>query len=183
MLMSELYSRRKSVAYMQPCTGYSRQIRSGNSLREQRRNFAPYSNVSTSNKKKEKGQSWTVRFVCLDSTEACTAPCTPSAKEQLLTAGLGEKEITVPEITCTKDEFNDLILGSFPRLKACGGYELMRCIPNSKHLEIISSRIAQSPKLLKTTVGNGRVFIRPIQKDISLVPDESICSSPEVNPQ
>ena len=115
--------------------------------------------------------------------EACTAPCTPSAKEQLLTARLGEKKITVPEITCTKDEFNDLILGSFPRLKACCGYELMRCIPNSKHLEIISSRIAQSRKLLKTIVGNGRVFIRPIQTDISLVPDESICSSPEVNPQ
>ena len=86
----------------------------------------------------------------------------------------------VPEISCTEDEFNDLILGSFPRLKECGGYELMRCIPNSKHLEIISSRIAQSPKLLKTIVGNGQVFI---QKDLCHVPDESICSSPEVNPQ
>ena len=166
-----------------PALGTLRQIRRSNSLREQRSNFASYSNASTSNKKKEKGQSWTVRFVCLDSTEACTAPCTPSAKEELLTAGLGEKKITVPEISCTKDEFNDIILGSFPRLKGCGGYELMRCIPNSKHLEIITSRIAQSPKLLKTIVGNGRVFIRPIQKDLSLVPDESICSSPEVNPQ
>ena len=112
---------------------------------------------------------------------ATSAPCTPSAKEKLLTAGLGEQKTTIPDVSCTKSEFNDAILELFPRLRESGGYELLKCIPNSKHLEIISSRISQSPRLLRSVVGNGRVFIRPIQKSLSLVPDESLCSSPEVN--
>ena len=161
-----------------PALGTLRQIRRSNSLREQRSNFAPY---PTGSKKKEKKQSWTVRFVCLDSTDATSAPCTPSAKEKLLTAGLGEQKTMIPDVSCTKSEFNDAILELFPRLRESGGYELLKCIPNSKHLEIISSRISQSPRLLRSVVGNGRVFIRPIQKSLSLVPDESLCSSPEVN--
>ena len=160
-----------------------RQIRRGVAVREQRAYFASYSTpeTQTSHKtRKQKGQSWTVRLVCLNSTSVNTAPCTPAVKEKLIAAGIGEKKVIVPEVSCTKETFNELILESFPKLKNAGGYELLRCIPNTKHLEVISSKIAQTPKLLKTVVGNGRVYIRPVQRELSLVPDDDICSSPEV---
>ena len=46
----------------------------------------------------------------------------------------------------------------------------MRCIPNTRHLEPISSTVSQQPKLLKSVVANGRIYIRPIQKDLDLSP-------------
>ena len=161
-----------------PALGTLRQIRRSNSQREQRSNFAPY---PTGDKKKAKKQSWTVRFVCLDSTNATSAPCTPSAKEKLVAAGLGEKKFTIPDTSCSKNAFNDAILELFPRLRESGGYELLKCVPNSKQLEIVSSRISQSPSLLRSVVGNGRVFIRPVQNNLSLVPEERLSSSPEVS--
>ena len=44
----------------------------------------------------------------------------------------------------------------------------MRCIPNTRHLVPISS--TQQPKLLKSVMANGRIYIRPIQKDLDLSP-------------
>ena len=132
-------------------------------------------------KRKKKSNLGQCDLFALTLQMPTSAPCTPSAKEKLLTAGLGEQKTTIPDVSCTKSEFNDAILELFPRLRESGGYELLKCIPNSKHLEIISSRISQSPRLLRSVVGNGRVFIRPIQKSLSLVLDESLCSSPEVN--
>lgn len=46
----------------------------------------------------------------------------------------------------------------------------MRCIPNTRQLEPISSTVSQQPKLLKSVVANGRIYIRPIQKDLDLSP-------------
>ena len=96
-------------------------------------------------------------------------------------AGLGEKRICIPDISCSKEEFNKIVVNTFSKLKQVGGYEFLRCVTNTKRLEVISTKVAQSPKLLKTIVGNGRVFIRPIQQDISLSPEHNSCSSPEVS--
>jgi len=46
----------------------------------------------------------------------------------------------------------------------------MCCIPNTRHLEPISSPISQQAKLLRSAVVNGRIYIRPIQKDLDLCP-------------
>ena len=81
-------------------------------------------------------------------------------------AGLGEKIIKVPDVEC--DEFNDIILTAYPKLRGAGGYELLRCKPNSRDLISIGERISSSPKLLKRRIGNGKVYIRPIQWDLSV---------------
>lgn len=55
-----------------------------------------------------------------------------------------------------------------PNLENSGGFEFLRYTPNTKDLETISLKIAQSPKLLKSVVASGRVFLRPIQQDLLL---------------
>ena len=100
-------------------------------------------------------------------------PSTGYARETLVAAGLGEKKIVVQDIESGWEEFRSLIIDEFPKLGNCGGFEFMRCIPNTKDLEAISVGIAQSPKLLKSVVGSGRVFVRPIQLDLELDDDYS----------
>ena len=99
-------------------------------------------------------------------------------------AGLGEKKIVVPDISCSADGFKEVLVGAFPKLEGCGGFELLRCIPNSKELEPFSIAVSQSPKMLKSVLGAGRVYIRPIQKSLQLEEDENEIYSEEVgNPE
>ena len=98
----------------------------------------------------------------------------------LVEAGLGEKKKVIPDIACSKVEFLLIITCNFPKLKNCGGFELLRCLSNSKTLEVISSKVSRTPKLLKAIIGSGRIFIRPIQQDLDTDPLEKGISSPEV---
>ena len=56
----------------------------------------------------------------------------------------------------------------FPQLKSCGGFELLQCVPNCKILESIEC--AMAVKTLKTSVGQGKIYIRPIQRSLSVIP-------------
>ena len=112
--------------------------------------------------------SWTHKFICLDKTDSDRVPTTQSAKMVLEEAGLGEKLIEVPDVDCGPDEFNDVVLGAYPKLKEGGGYEMLRCKPASRDLLLIGPRIASTPKLLKRRVGSGKVYLRPLQRDLSL---------------
>ena len=67
-------------------------------------------------------------------------------------------------------EFRQTLIDELPKLESAGGFELMRCIPNTHQLEPISSTVSHQPKLLKSVVANGRIYIRPIQKDLDLSP-------------
>jgi hypothetical protein len=62
-------------------------------------------------------------------------------------------------------------LEAYPRLNYGGGFELLRCQTKSRDLLGISPRIAGSSSLLKRRVGNGKVYVRPIQRDLSLDPE------------
>ena len=116
-------------------------------------------------------------MVCLSSPQDDRVPSTASQKELLMEAGPGAKTVHVPDVLIKKKEFWDLITSSYLKLSGCGGFELLRCIAGSRVLETVSCNIAQSPKLLKAIIGNGRVFIRPLQKDLDLEPAESDSSS------
>lgn len=107
-------------------------------------------------------------MVCLAGTTECRVPSTVAAREILLEAGLGEKRVIVPDIDCDAKEFVRIIVDHYPKLDGCGGFELLRCISNSRNLEVISPQIASSPKLLKAIVGSSKVYIRPIQKELDL---------------
>ncbi len=105
-----------------------------------------------------------MKLVCLSSTEAKKVPCSVYDRNVLVSAGLGEKKTVIPDIECSAKDFNEIIISSFSKLNGCGGFELLRCVPNTKDLELISPVIAASPKVLKS------VFIRPIQKSLDVNP-------------
>ncbi len=107
-------------------------------------------------------------MVCLSSPQDLRVPTAASHKEMLLEAGLGAKTVGIPDVNCTKEEFREVITSSYPKLYNCGGFELLRCMTNSRELESISSTVSQSSKLHKPIIGNGKIFVRPLQIELSL---------------
>ena len=57
---------------------------------------------------------------------------------------------------------------SFPQLKNCGGFELLQCVPNGRVLESIEC--AMAVKTLETSAGQRKIYIRPIQRSLSVIP-------------
>ena len=116
-------------------------------------------------------------MVCLSSKQASRVPCSVAEREALAESGLGEKKVCIPDIaSCTWEEYKGILVSVFPKLDGCGGFDLLRCTPNTKALEPISATVAQSLKLLKGVVGGGRIFIRPIQQNLSLDADKELTS-------
>ena len=99
--------------------------------------------------KRKADYTWTGQFMCLSDCHAKKIP-TPAEKQVLQKAGLGLKKI---KFSVEDDEvtvYNQLTgtvesdeTAGYPQLKSCGGFELLRCIPNCKVLE----PICYSPKV------------------------------------
>ena len=66
------------------------------------------------------------------------------------------------------ENLDDGNTASFPKLKDCGGFELLHCIANCRNLENIGCDISSST--LKSSIGKGKIYIRPIQKSLSQLP-------------
>ena len=118
--------------------------------------------------KKPKPSSWTHKFVCLSGADDEKVPTTQLARETLSLAGLGEKKVQVPDVDCTTEIFHETLMTVFPKLRNCGGFELLRCIPSTRILEVIPSPICHSARLLRSRIGTARVYIRPIQTDLDV---------------
>ena len=82
--------------------------------------------------------------MCLSSTSADRVPTSQSGKIILEEAGLGEKTVTVPDVDCSPQAFHQLLLAAYPKLESGGGFELLRCKPQSRDLVLIGSRISIS---------------------------------------
>ena len=91
-------------------------------IAEQRTKFAPYSCQS---KTQHKPQSWTLKVFCLSSKNALRVPTTSREREVLVSAGLGEKKVLIPNINCSWDEFKNALVAGFPKLGNGGGFELL----------------------------------------------------------
>ncbi len=145
-----------------------RNVRGAVSIRDEQRSlFGKRSSsiTQTPTRKLKKTITWTNKFVCLSGNNVSKAPTTNTSKMLLLSAGLGEKKIVIKDIDCTPNQFQEELTKHFPKLRDGGGFEFLRCIPNSRNLEVVPSL---SPRLLKREIGNGRVYIRPVQKPLSL---------------
>ena len=59
----------------------------------------------------------------------------------------------------------------YPQLNNCRGFELLRYITNCKFLEPID--VVMSAKILKASAGQGKIYIRPIQRSLSVIPLKS----------
>ena len=100
----------------------------------------------------------------------------PTLKQVLQKAGLGLRKI-VFDLEDTEEDVNAKLTSSefdedqntisFPQRKNCGGFELLRCVLNCRVLESIEC--AMAVKKLKTSVGLGKIYVRPIQRSLSVI--------------
>ena len=93
--------------------------------------------------------------------------------DELYHAGLGLKKIAIPDMNAVNNSsFRKIIIDSFPLLKHSGGFEYLRCIRNSKRLELFSELAQSNPKVLQECSQKGKIFIRPVQSDLVLPPEK-----------
>lgn len=97
----------------------------------------------------------------------------PSSLEtaDLIRAGLGKKHLTLFDGDGSQ-ELHTEILNAFPRLREGGGYELMRVAEyGQRSLQVIPSPSeGYSVAYLKEVLRQAKVYIRPLQKDLTLEP-------------
>ena len=63
---------------------------------------------------------------CLARVDQQKIPTLDKEKEELFLAGLGEKEIFFNNIDIDSNEFREIILEHFPRLKDGGGFRFLK---------------------------------------------------------
>ena len=85
--------------------------------------------------KLDKKPAWKHKFFCLAYKDQIRILITDFDKEELYVAELGEKEIEFPTMDASKEEFKEILLTSFPHLRQGGGYQLLKCMPNTCKLD------------------------------------------------
>ena len=134
-----------------------------------RRRVHPYGAYSgRGNTRQRVDHKWSQKFYCLSTCRAENVPTSKAQKQALQASGLGEKKVEVP-FNSTADELHRMVLDTFPALRMCGGYQLCRCAASSKRIEVIQPpATGHTPLTLADVIGQSRVYIRPLQRDISL---------------
>lgn len=131
--------------------------------------------------KRPKRPAWKHTFVCLAFCQQKRIPTTEVERDELFEAGLGCKDVEFPTLDLDVHQFRDLLYGVYSKLRDGGGFQLCRCLPNTRELEPLSKHVLSSPRLLKERVGNTRTYIVPLQKDLDLTP--SLTAPDEVTEQ
>lgn len=120
--------------------------------------------------KKKRLHTWCHDFVCFWSTKA-TKPPSSLETANLIRAGLGRKQLLLFEGDGSQ-ELHAEILQAFPRLREGGGYELMRVAESGQRtlMVIPSPSDGYSVTYLREVLRQAKVYIRPMQKDLTLKP-------------
>ncbi|CAC5360330.1 unnamed protein product [Mytilus coruscus] len=126
--------------------------------------------VNGKKKKQCNERTWTGTFVCLSDKDTERVP-TAVEKYELVKAGLGPKRVQF-EVHEGEETVKDKLITAFPKLCEAGGFELLRCQSNCRQLQPINGR--RSVEILKTIIGQAKVFIRPIQKNLSTKPLDEV---------
>ena len=88
-------------------------------------------------------------------------------KDELKEAGLGEQRVNTG-LRASAGQLHEKLLSVFPKLDGAGGYELLRCLPNSRSLaKLQTPQGGHTPESLKRDVGQARIYIRPLQRDLN----------------
>ena len=143
-----------------------------------RRLFAPYQrnsypqhtrNTNARGNAKRKNETWTHDFFCLSSVDQAFAP-NQRLRLELHEAGLGRKKVVFNSSGDAK-HMKDRLEESFPKLKECGGFEILRPQGRIDPLKTIAPpRSGYSVPFLRdqSSLGTAIAYIRPIQKDLDL---------------
>ena len=121
---------------------------------------------------------WSHKFYCLGNKGATSVPSAKPMKEALAAAGLGEKCLSTASASSELHQHPEVL--TYPPLAECGGgYTLLKRLANFKSLQTIQPPPGgHSAISLAATVGQSRVYIRPLQRDIPLVQQQD--NSPQV---
>ena len=114
--------------------------------------------------------AWKHRLVCLAYCDQTKIPTCDFEKDELMEAGLGEKEVEFGSYDMGFTEIKEVLYEEFPRLQEGGGFQLLKCTANSRVLEPLSKTVYTSLKILRQRVGQGRTYIRPLQRNLDLTP-------------
>ncbi|KAK2572104.1 hypothetical protein P5673_002306 [Acropora cervicornis] len=119
-------------------------------------------------------ETWTHDFFCLGSTQAVSVP-SRAQKITLQNAGLGRRKVV---FSCkgTALDVKTKLESVFPKLKAGGGFELLRSgSPSSKLSLITPPSGGYSVAFLRDAAGLGQAlaYIRPLQKDLDMLENQS----------
>jgi hypothetical protein len=118
-------------------------------------------------KRRKSVKEISIKFFCLASTTQRDVP-NNYEKQQLLVAGLGEKKVTL-QANSTSSDVVAALKETYPKLTDGGGYEFMYAKASSRQLSVIDEgENGYTIEFLKQFVGQGRVYIRPIQCDLDL---------------
>ncbi|CAG2201264.1 unnamed protein product [Mytilus edulis] len=115
--------------------------------------------------------TWTHKFICLSSKDSEIIP-SKDEKRTLFEAGLGERKLTLVK-TSDSPDFLQQLEEKFPKLKGCGGIELLRTSSTSRStLQLINpGQHGYTVEYLSNCyLGQATCFIRPIQKDLDATP-------------
>lgn len=131
------------------------------------------STYSKGGSKRKKLPTWTHTFVCLAKTNMETVPDSQE-RSCLLLAGLGEKKVQFGDY-CEWEEIYDELLFQYPKLKEGGGFELLRVGEGGgKRLQVIACPPnGYTVAYLRAVVHHATVYIRPLQRDLSVEVDSS----------
>ena len=96
-------------------------------------------------------------------------------------AGLGER-IHIG-LKASAQQLHQKFLLVYPKLENAGGYELLRCLPNSRSLTRLQPPSGgHTPESLKGDVGQARVYIWPLQRDLDTTPIQNTASEAASQP-
>ena len=113
---------------------------------------------------------WKHRFVCLAYSDQTRITTTNLEKDELLEAGLGEKEIEFCSDDMGFGGIKEVLFEVFPRLRDGGGFQLLKGVANSPSVEPLSKMVYTSLKVFKQRAhwGMDRYFRARAPRNISL---------------
>lgn len=150
------------MAQTRPYLEHQEIFRPQRNTRRTYRRSQPYPRITAST------ASWRQKFFCLSSCTATTIPTTKAQKRALTSSGLGEKVISI-DFTASSDDLHQKLLSVYPPLRVSGGYQLCKCVQNTRSLQVIEPPPSgHTPVTLAGVIGQSRIYVRPLQSDISL---------------
>ena len=91
-------------------------------------------------------------------------------RAELQIAGLGEKRITISAFADAREIYDELAF-QYSKLTESGGFELLRVPEGGKNLDVIACPSSgYTVSYLRAVVHHAKIYIRPLQKDLSLEP-------------
>jgi len=131
--------------------------------------FRPNRTSSQTKQRKRRQITWTGSFFCFADKDSMKCP-TSTERSYLQKSGLGYRKLQLL-ITDNAEEVRDKICKEYPKLAEGGGYELLRCLPNCRRLEILDCNW-DTLSLRACVGGQANIYIRPIQRNLPI--DDSV---------